>query len=236
MWEWLASPIDASRAHDVGWHLSWHARLMVVAWGVLVPSGVFAARYLKVLPWQDWPRVLDSRAWWNTHKACQYSAFVLTWIGATIIWNAPPLSIASGPHWMLGWVILFFSVFQVAGGLLRGSKGGPTEPAPDGSLRGDHYDMTRRRLMFERLHKGFGYLALLLAVLTILSGLWQANAPVWMFAGLLAWWSGLLTFALILQRRGMVVDTYQAIWGPDPKLPGNQPQDEGLGSLDARPR
>lgn len=221
MWEWLASPIDPSRAHDVGWHLSWHARLMVIAWGVLVPSGVFAARFFKVLPWQDWPRDLDSHVWWNTHKACQYSAFVLTWVGAAIIWNAPPLSVASGPHWVLGWSILFLSVFQVAGGLLRGSKGGPTEPAPDGSLHGDHYDMTPRRLMFERLHKGFGYLALAAAFATIMTGLWQSNAAVWMFASLLVWWGALLTSAFILQRRGMVVDTYQAIWGPDPKLPGN---------------
>jgi hypothetical protein len=67
MLEWLLSPMDAARIHDVGWHLSWHARIMTLAWGILVPLGIIIARYCKISPKQDWPQQLDNHLWWNTH-------------------------------------------------------------------------------------------------------------------------------------------------------------------------
>lgn len=229
MWEWLLAPMDAARAHDVGWHLSWHARLMVLAWGVLVPVGIIIARFYKIAPGQDWPNRLDSHFWWNTHRFCQYSACAWMVIGLILILNAPPLTIASGPHSYLGWVVLALAGIQITGGILRGTKGGPTEPAPDGSQHGDHFDMTRRRRLFEYIHKSAGYIAVLLSAGAILSGLWQANGPNWMWVSLSLWWAGLVTTFVTLQRRGMALDTYQAIWGPDPSLPGNQRQPIGLG-------
>ncbi len=229
MWEWLLSPMDAARVHDVGWHLSWHARIMVVAWGILVPMGILIARYFKIMPSQGWPQKLDSHLWWNTHRICQYSAFVLMLVGLWFILNAPAVAALPGPHALLGWTVLALGMAQVLGGLLRGTKGGPTEPAKDGSLRGDHYDMTPRRLAFEYLHKSLGYVALVLSMTAILLGLWQANGPNWMWLSLLIWWGGLGITALILQRRGMAVDTYQAIWGPDPTLPGNRRKPIGWG-------
>jgi hypothetical protein len=57
--DWLLAPIDATRAHEVGFAVSWHARSMVLAWAVLAPLAVVIARYFKVLPGQDWPRELD---------------------------------------------------------------------------------------------------------------------------------------------------------------------------------
>ncbi|MCV3274028.1 cytochrome b561 domain-containing protein [Roseobacter sinensis] len=229
MWEWLLAPMDAARAHDVGWHLSWHARIMVLAWGVLVPLGVLIARYFKIAPGQNWPEILDHRFWWNTHRICQYSACMLMLLGLWLILTAPALAALPGPHAMLGWTVLALALVQVLGGLLRGTKGGPTEPAEDGSLHGDHYSMTPRRLAFEYLHKGAGYLSLLLAAATILSGLWQANGPNWMWLALCLWWAGLVAAAAVLQHRGMAIDTYQAIWGPDPALPGNRRKPIGLG-------
>ncbi|WP_299783709.1 cytochrome b561 domain-containing protein [uncultured Roseobacter sp.] len=229
MLDWLAAPMDTSRLHDVGWHLSWHARFMVVSWGVLVPLGIFIARYFKIAPGQNWPETLDHHFWWNTHRICQYSACVLMVVGLWFIRSAPPLTTIPGPHQFLGWTVLALAMVQLTGGLLRGTKGGPTEPAPDGSLHGDHYDMTPRRLVFEYAHKGAGYLALLLSIATILSGLWQANAPNWMWLSLALWWGGLGIVSLVLQSRGMAVDTYQAIWGPDPTLPGNRRKPIGLG-------
>ena len=150
-------------------------------------------------------------------------------MGLWLILTAPALTAAPGPHAFLGWTIVALATLQVTGGLLRGTKGGPTEPAPNGSLHGDHYAMTFRRLVFEYVHKGAGYLALVLSVLTILSGLWQANGPNWMWLSLSLWWLGLLCLAIWLQRRGMAIDTYQAIWGPDPTLPGNQRTPIGFG-------
>lgn len=229
MWEWLVAPMDASRLHNVGWHLSWHARFMVVAWGVLVPLGIFIARYFKIAPGQNWPETLDHHFWWNTHRICQYSACILMVLGVALILAAPPLTTLPGPHHLLGWTVLALALLQVLGGIFRGTKGGPTEPAADGSLRGDHYDMTPRRLTFEYMHKGAGYLALLLSVGTILSGLWQANAPNWMWMVIALWWITLGAASFIVQRRGMAIDTYQAIWGPDPTLPGNRRKPIGFG-------
>jgi hypothetical protein len=229
MWDWLLAPMDASRVHDVGWHLSWHARVMVIAWGFLVPSGIIIARYCKVLPKQNWPKELDNRLWWNTHQVCQYTACALMAVGLWLILNAPPSELYGNVHRYLGWTSLSLALVQITGGLLRGSKGGPTDLAKDGTLHGDHFDMTPRRLVFEVIHKGTGYLAMILSCMTILSGLWQANAPNWMLAGLLVWWSALVAVSIILQRRGRAVDTYQAIWGPDPNLPGNKRKPIGFG-------
>lgn len=229
MLEWFLQPMDASRVHDVGWHLSWHARLMTLAWGVLVPLGILIARYFKITPGQRWPQQLDSHLWWNSHRICQYSAIVLMIVGFWFILNAPSVPAQSGLHGLLGWTVLSLALLQIVGGLLRGSKGGPTEPSRDGSLHGDHFDMTPRRLVFEYAHKLLGYTALALSVVTILSGLWAANAPNWMWLCLVAWWGLLSGIAVLLQRRGMAVDTYQAIWGPDPTLPGNCREPIGWG-------
>ncbi|WP_420861589.1 cytochrome b561 domain-containing protein [Algirhabdus cladophorae] len=228
--EWLLAPIDASRVHDVGWHLSWHARLMVAAWGFLVPVGILAARYFKVLPRQNWPHDCDSQVWWVIHRVMQYSAVVLMLIALWLIRTAPPFTITAGPHVYFGWIILALTVVQVAGGILRGSKGGPT----DLDLRGDHFDMTGRRVVFERVHKIAGYVALGLSAAAILSGMWQANAPIWMWIVLPLWWCVLGVCFAVLQRRGMAIDTYQAIWGPNPNLPGNQRKPIGFGVRQSR--
>jgi len=75
--------------------------------------------------------------------------------------------------------------------------------------------------VFEIAHKALGYLSLLLAFVAMLLGMWIANVPYWMWVGLVVWW----TIAVIVygrcQKRGMALDTYQAIWGTDPNLPGN---------------
>ncbi|MCY6379720.1 cytochrome b561 domain-containing protein [Hoeflea prorocentri] len=221
MFEWLAAPLDATRVHDVGFHLSWHARLMVIAWGVLVPVGVLAARYFKILPGQPWPQEMDNRTWWNAHRFCQYSAVGLTAAAIALIKLSPDVSWASGIHYLAGWAVAALAAVQVGGGIFRGTKGGPTEPAPDGSWRGDHYDMTKRRIIFEYTHKTLGYVAMLVAAVAMISGLWQANAPRWMPLAIGAWWVFLLVLAVHLQRLGMCVDTYQAHWGTDNIHPGN---------------
>lgn len=229
MLEWLLAPMDAARVHDVGWQLSWHARLMVVAWGVLVPCGIIVARYFKVVPSQNWPQSLDNHFWWNTHRICQYGACVLMVVGVWLVQSAPRLNVLPGPHWYFGWISIALACVQITGGILRGTKGGPTESDKNGSLRGDHFDMTRRRLMFEVVHKGAGYLALAMSAAAILTGLWQANAPNWMPVGIVLWWCFLVFCSVIFQRRKMAIDTYQAIWGPDPNLPGNRRKPLGIG-------
>ncbi|MFK7869820.1 MAG: cytochrome b561 domain-containing protein [Roseobacter sp.] len=225
--DWLLAPIDPARVHEVGFAVSWHARVMVLSWGILAPLAVFAARFFKVVPGQDWPNELDNQAWWKSHWMGQTAVVVLSFVGLVLVLPSE-LATMSLHNW-LGYGVLVGGVAQILLGLMRGSKGGPTAPAPDGSLRGHHYDMTPWRLMFEALHKTIGYGTLLLAVLTIVLGLWKANAPVWMWCALFLWWIGLITAFVGLQKRGMAVDTYQAIWGADPSHPGNQRGAPGWG-------
>ncbi|MFK7875202.1 MAG: cytochrome b561 domain-containing protein [Paracoccaceae bacterium] len=225
--EWLLAPIDPSRAHEVGFAISWHARLMVLAWGVLAPLAVLIARYFKVTPGQDFPRELDNQTWWRSHWMGQSIVIVLS-LGGLVLVLPTDISKMSLHNW-LGYTILLGLVIQGGLGLFRGTKGGPTALAEDGSLRGDHYDMTPWRRMFEALHKSFGYGLLILSVLTILLGLWKANAPVWMWTTLVLWWIALASAFATLQKRGMAIDTYQAIWGTDPRHPGNAGKAPGWG-------
>lgn len=80
--------------------------------------------------------------------------------------------------------------------------------------RGDHYDMTRRRLMFEGWHKRAGYLAFVLALPTIWLGAELIDAPGWVQAlpvlSLVAYAAAFVRLTRLRRR----VDTWTAIWGP----------------------
>lgn len=234
MWEWLVSPIDPSRIHDVGRAVSWHGRAMVLGWGVLAPLAVLVARFFKVLPGQDWPRELDNRFWWRSHWIGQSLVVAVTIVGLLLV--LPSDITAMTLHGWLGYSVLVGVAVQILLGLFRGSKGGPTAPAADGSLRGHHYDMTPWRRTFEVLHKTIGYALLVLATTTIFLGLWTANAPIWMWLVLSIWLPSLIAVFVIFQKRGMAVDTYQAIWGDNLRHPGNRrpPPGWGMRRLEAK--
>ncbi len=209
---WFLTPVSGSSHHEIMPWASWHARLMVVGWAVLLPVGVLVARFFKVMPQQDWPRELDNKQWWHLHRGLQYLGLALITLGIYMAWgNARGETLLAVWHARLGWVVVALGGLQVLAGWLRGSKGGPGDP----SLSGDHYDMTPRRLKFESVHKPGGYLALVLSVVVIVFGLMVADAPRWMWLALAMWWIVLALAFYILQRRGWCIDTYQAIWGPD---------------------
>ena len=217
--DWLLAPIDATRDHAINPLASWHGRVMVLGWGVLAPLAILIARYFKVMPGQDWPRVLDNPFWWRCHWVGQGTVGILTLLGLGLIWGPSPVN---GLHGILGYGLIGMLAAQIVGALLRGQKGGP-------DTRGDHYLMPRRRVAFEWGHKLVGYGAMVLSVAVILLGLWAANAPVWMWLAICLWWAALVGMAAILQRQGRAIDTYQAIWGPDAVHPGNQRKPIGWG-------
>lgn len=230
MLDWLFAPIDPARAHDVGTIISWHARLMVTAWGIMLPLGVFIARFFKIWPKQNWPQQLDNQNWWYSHLLLQWLGALMAVGGFGLVWWVSD-SVSGEANWhrWFGQLSMGLLVIQVGGGVLRGSKGGPTDPAVDGSWRGDHYDMSNRRIVFEHCHKIIGYLALICAAAAITTGMWDVNAPRWMWLAIAVWWSALSVAALVLQRRGNAIDTYQAIWGPDQRHPGNSLKPIGFG-------
>lgn len=226
MMAWLLTSLSGTPEHVLPTAIAWHGRGMVLAWGMLIPLGVMVARYFKVMPGQDWPKRLDNPTWWRWHLRLQNAGLVVMLAAlAGILFGSDGAWPGVSLHRVLGWTVVTLGLAQGFGGLLRGTKGGPT--APD--LRGDHYDMTPRRVAFEWAHKFGGLAALALAAATVLAGLVAADAPRWMPLALLAWWTCLGALALFLQRSGRCLDTYQAIWGPDHLHPGNARRPIGLG-------
>lgn len=219
MLDWLLMPISGAATHSLPDAVVWHARLMTLAWGVIVPVGVLIARYWKIWPGQRWPERLDHKAWWHSHRFGQLIATGLMVVAVWLVWvpsRAGAVSLMGQLHVIFGWSLMFCVAVQVLGGFLRGSKGGPT----DIELRGDHFDMTSRRRWFERVHKSVGWLSVVMAMVTILIGLQWADAPRWMPIVMLMFWTALCFAAIRWQKKGQCIDTYQAIWGQGPRLPG----------------
>jgi hypothetical protein len=214
---WLMTPLSGTPDHELAAWAYWHARLMTFAWSFALPLGALVARFHKVRPRQDWPRELDDKRWWRTHWRLQAAGVAIATIGLALVYGRGGGVGAAGAHHVLGWTTLVIGWAQVVGALLRGSKGGPTEP----SMRGDHYDMTPRRVFFEYAHKTLGWLAMPFAIATTGLGLVIVDAPRWMPIALAAWWLLLIGLFIRWQSAGRCIDTYQAIWGPDAAHPGN---------------
>ena len=227
--DWLWSSIDPSRAHVISDAVAWHARLMTLAWVVIFPTGILIARFAKITPRQEWPKQLDNQVWWHSHWALQSIGGIGVITALWLVWDSPEPGITAWLHRTMGWTVVSFCAMQFLAGWLRGSKGGPTDLAGDGSMKGDHFDMTYRRLAFEYMHKFLGYFALFLSWTTAGLGLWYVNAPIWMWLVLSLWIVVLFIAFILLQKKGLAIDTYQAIWGPDPELPGNQRKPIGFG-------
>lgn len=228
---WLSRPWDDAPHPGLPAWMAWHGRLMVLGWAILAPAGVLAARYCKIWPGQDWPRELDDQHWWHAHRLLQTGAIMAASAGLLLAWrNAAGLSPLARAHGLLGWAIMGLGWAQIVGGLLRGAKGGPTDPrCASGDLSGDHYSMTSRRIVFEYAHKLGGYVVLGLSVVAVAMGLRLADAPRWMWLVIVLWWIALAGVATACQRAGLCIDTYQAIWGPDGALPGNRRRPIGWG-------
>ena len=223
---YLLEPASGAAGHVLDTKIAWHGRIMVLAWGVLIPLGIIIARFLKVTPGQAWPQRLDNPFWWHSHRLTQYGGVALSLIGtALILSSVDKLDMLRSTHTTLGWLVVCMGLTQVVAGFLRGSKGGPTGQA----MRGDHYDMTPRRIWFERAHKTVGYAALLMACATLLLGLAAADAPRWMWLALMLWWFFIAVIGYRWQTQGRAFDTYQAIWGPNEQHPGNRRLPVGLG-------
>ena len=232
---WLLAPISGADTHTISYEHQWHARFMTLSWGVIIPLGILIARYFKITRGQNWPLQLDNKFWWKTHLVLQIGGSVLSlWaLNYVMDWGFGNERLAVSLHEVIGWSLVLLSLSQMIGGAFRGTKG---EIPPNGlvlettySRPGDHYEMTRRRCLFEYLHKMGGYLALALACSNILIGLGISDAPRWMWLTIVGYWALLMAVSCILQRQGRCVDTYQAIYGPGPALPGNQRRPIGWG-------
>ncbi len=226
MVDWLSQPLSGSHRAALESWVYWHARYMVLGWNVLLPSGMLVARFFKVIPGQDWPNVLDCKVWWRTHVWLQSVGIAAMTLGVALAFGRGKLATnAALLHHVAGWTLAAAGAVQVLGALLRGDKGGPTAE----TLRGDHYDMTLRRVVFESVHKFLGWAAVPIVIGATGLGLTIVDAPRWMALTLACWWILLFGAFVRWQSSGRCLDTYQAIWGPDPAHPGNRRRPIGWG-------
>ncbi len=202
-----------------------HGALMLTAWALLIPAGSVVARYYKVMPGQDFPRVFDNLTWWNWHRGLQYGGLAMATV-ALILIMAETGGRIDTPHGACGLALMALGWLQMLSGWLRGSRGGPSgrgaDPDDPATWRGDHYDMTKRRVTFERWHKTAGWSAVLLAGVTVLLGIGLVGAPDWLvaLAGLLQ--AGVVVAVMDGRLRRRWIDTYAALWGLDPRHPGSR--------------
>ena len=205
-----------------------HGALMLIAWLVLLPLGALIARTRKVTPRQDWPRVVENLTWWWLHRLLQWAGVGTALLGLAVAWRATGTLATGLLHVQAGLLVLTLAALQIVSTWFRGDKGGPTgthaDPAQPSTWRGDHYDMTPRRRAFEAWHKTAGWASILLALLTILLGLRLYGWPRPLVGSTIA--LGLLQagVAIWLIRSARGINTYQALWGPDPRHPGNRPE------------
>ena len=207
---------------------------MVLAWVVLMPVAFVVARFYKITPGQDWPRTIDN-FWFINHRWLGYATGIATVVAmAGIFWTGEPVILWQPYHALTGWVLLALALFLIAGSLFRGTHGGPYhprtfKPLPPELWPGDHFSLTRRRIVFEYSHKNVGYVVVLLTFWQICSGLEDAGAPGWIWV-MIGLWALIVVAAFVkLQRAGKCVDTYQAIWGLNDSFPGYRRKPIGWG-------
>ena len=105
---------------------------------------------------------------------------------------------------------------QVISALLRGTHGGKyynnADPDDPSTWRGDHYDHTPRRRLFEAYHKTSGYFTAAFAVGAVGSGLMQFPIPflAWLMLILPLLFLGAWIFLEFIGRRH---DGYRAVHG-----------------------
>ena len=133
-----------------------HATLMLIGWGVLLPGGVIAARSL---------RHRKDDLWFERHKWMQAFGIFVALIGLIIAlarFNVfvPGLEGTTGfIHGVCGLVVMGLGLLQPINACFR-------PHAPE-----DGNQATKARRLWEILHKGSGYFALVLSVVTISLGI-----------------------------------------------------------------
>jgi peptidoglycan/LPS O-acetylase OafA/YrhL len=114
---------------------------------------------------------------------------------------------------------------QVASSWFRGTHGGryyyTADPADPSTWRGDHFNMTPRRRMFEAFHKNVGYFAGFFAVGAVASGLMQFPMPA-LTVVMLGTVFAIIALCIALEHKGRRYDTYRSVFGNNPDHPYNK--------------
>lgn len=132
-----------------------HGSLMLIGWGILLPSGAIVAKFSKHR---------EHAFWYKVHRIIQPFGLLVAIFGWFIALknfsalNAKGDPGLSYPHAMCGMVTMVIGIIQPVNAILRPHK--PEESEPKSTLR----------IAWELLHKGLGWIAIFLAAVTIWMG------------------------------------------------------------------
>ncbi len=126
-----------------------HGSLMLISWGVFLPSGVILAHFLRYL----------DPLWFKLHRAIQSFGLLLALVGFIIAVSQfavfkPGYYLPAQIHGSLGVIVMTIGLLQPVNAYFRPHK-----------HKGEKVSSQRR--CWELYHKGSGYLAVLLALVTI---------------------------------------------------------------------
>ncbi|GAQ81692.1 DOMON domain-containing protein [Klebsormidium nitens] len=160
-----------------------HGFIMFLAWGVLLPGGAIAARYMK-----DW----TGDIWFKVHVYSQTTGLVMAGLGLLFAMGELKGLNLYTTHAKIGMVVLVFGVLQPINAALR-----PEKPIP-----GEKPSMPRE--IWQTLHHWLGRGAMLLSLVAMLSGLVQLNqredmrsdSVAGLMGGLLVWVTALFAFVV----------------------------------------
>ena len=165
-----------------------HGWFMTLAWGVLVPLGVWSARYGKAPPGggagdadddaKAWRRLrawlgADGR-WFKVHRACTSLGLSFAFLGLLIMYSEVEKG-GGGEHFgsahsALGVATLVLGIAQPLGAYFR-------PDAPSAAARNAGVGKTTKRFLWETAHRAFGAFAFLFSIVAITSG--TERAQVW---------------------------------------------------------
>ncbi|KAL4555392.1 hypothetical protein LXL04_038010 [Taraxacum kok-saghyz] len=164
-----------------------HGVLNAVSWGLLMPMGAMAARYLKVFK-------AANPAWFYIHAACQTSAYIVGVAGwATgLKLGGDSVGITHDAHRNIGIILFSLGTLQVFALLLR--------PKPD----------NKYRIYWNVYHHGIGYAVITLSIINVYKGLdildpekkWKhAYTGILIGLGVVAVLLEALTWFIVLKRK-----------------------------------
>ncbi|KAL0300280.1 UNVERIFIED_CONTAM: cytochrome and DOMON domain-containing protein [Sesamum calycinum] len=164
-----------------------HGVLNVVSWGIMMPIGAMAARYLKVFK-------VANPAWFYLHVTCQSSAYIMGMVGWGLglkLGHDSP-GVQRTVHRNIGITLFVLATLQVFALFLR--------PKPD----------HKYRFYWNMYHHSIGYTVIILSIVNIFEGLdkldpekkWKrAYAGVLIFLGAIAVFLEAYTWYVVLKGR-----------------------------------
>ncbi|KAL9329625.1 hypothetical protein ACSQ67_004628 [Phaseolus vulgaris] len=130
--------------------LAVHGFMMFVAWGILFPGGILAARYLKHLKGDGWYRI---------HVYLQYSGLVIVLLALLFAVAELRGFYVSSTHVKFGFTTIFLACIQPLNAFLRPQKPANGEQAPF------------NRVIWEYFHAIVGRCAIVLGIAALFTGL-----------------------------------------------------------------